>query len=57
MSNWVLNDSQAIYKLIIIIHMEPIENLCFICIRHMIICISTVNIIVYLLSCYCNRVI
>ena len=57
MSNWVLNDSQAIYKLIIRIHMEPIENLCFICIRHMIICISTVNIIVYLLSCYCNRVI
>jgi hypothetical protein len=57
MANWVLNDSQAIYKLIIRIPMELIKNLCFICVRHMIICISIVNIIVYLLSCYCNRVI
>jgi hypothetical protein len=55
MSNWFLNDSQEIYKLIIRIPRKLIENLCFIYIHYMIIFISVVSIIVYLLSRFCNR--
>jgi hypothetical protein len=50
-SNWVLNDLQANYKLIVRIPMDSIENLYFIRIHYMIIYISFVNIIVCLLCC------